>query len=124
MEIVKYCLQIPKMSSEYKLKYLYCLCCQYLCWQINNTICGQIHRYSKLSDPANWLKIDPVNGQITTTAVLDRESIYVQNNMYNATFLASDNGRYQLCVFFQKAFFCVVEWHSVLPEQCAWNRSS
>ncbi|KAM6209548.1 cadherin-2 [Sarcoramphus papa] len=49
-------------------------------------------RYSKLSDPANWLKIDPVNGQITTTAVLDRESIYVQNNMYNATFLASDNG--------------------------------
>ncbi|TRZ20222.1 hypothetical protein HGM15179_006898 [Zosterops borbonicus] len=49
-------------------------------------------RYSKLSDPASWLKIDPVNGQITTTAVLDRESIYVQNNMYNATFLASDNG--------------------------------
>ncbi|PKU43306.1 hypothetical protein llap_6396 [Limosa lapponica baueri] len=59
---------------------------------INNTSCDQIHRYSKLSDPANWLKIDPINGQITTTAVLDRESIYVQNNMYNATFLASDNG--------------------------------
>ncbi|EMP36736.1 Cadherin-2, partial [Chelonia mydas] len=49
-------------------------------------------RYSKLSDPANWLKIDPVSGQITTIAVLDRESQYVENNMYNATFLASDSG--------------------------------
>ncbi|KAF7246141.1 Cadherin-2 [Varanus komodoensis] len=49
-------------------------------------------RYSKLSDPANWLKIDPINGQITTIGVLDRESPHVKNNMYNATFLASDNG--------------------------------
>uniref|UniRef100_I3LZX0 Cadherin-2 n=1 Tax=Ictidomys tridecemlineatus TaxID=43179 RepID=I3LZX0_ICTTR len=49
-------------------------------------------RYTKLSDPANWLKIDPVNGQITTIAVLDRESPNVKNNIYNATFLASDNG--------------------------------
>ncbi|MEJ1288287.1 hypothetical protein NN561_019318 [Cricetulus griseus] len=48
-------------------------------------------RYTKLSDPANWLKIDPVNGQITTIAVLDRESPNVKNNIYNATFLASDN---------------------------------
>uniref|UniRef100_F7I6V3 Cadherin-2 n=1 Tax=Callithrix jacchus TaxID=9483 RepID=F7I6V3_CALJA len=49
-------------------------------------------RYTKLSDPANWLKIDPVNGQITTIAILDRESPNVKNNIYNATFLASDNG--------------------------------
>lgn len=49
-------------------------------------------RYTKLSDPANWLKIDPVNGQITTIALLDRESPNVKNNIYNATFLASDNG--------------------------------
>lgn len=93
------------MCSEYKFKYLHYLFCQYLCWQINSTSCVKIHRYSKLSDPANWLKIDPVNGQITTTAVLDRESIYVQNNMYNATFLASDNGMYQRCIFFRKASF-------------------
>nr|XP_014347504.1 PREDICTED: cadherin-2 isoform X2 [Latimeria chalumnae] len=52
----------------------------------------QTIRYSKLSDPANWLKIDPANGQITTIAILDRESVYVKDNMYNATFLASDNG--------------------------------
>ncbi|KAJ8419088.1 hypothetical protein AAFF_G00005870 [Aldrovandia affinis] len=52
----------------------------------------QTIRYSKLSDPANWLKIDPNNGRITTIAILDRESPYVKNNMYNATFLASDNG--------------------------------
>ncbi|KAM4705749.1 cadherin-2 [Rhinophrynus dorsalis] len=52
----------------------------------------QTIRYSKLSDPANWLKIDQMNGMITTVAVLDRESMYVKNNMYNATFLASDSG--------------------------------
>ncbi|KAJ8376830.1 hypothetical protein SKAU_G00074100 [Synaphobranchus kaupii] len=52
----------------------------------------QTIRYSKLSDPANWLKIDPINGRITTIAVLDRESPYVTNDMYNVTFLASDNG--------------------------------
>ncbi|XP_061095879.1 cadherin-2-like [Conger conger] len=52
----------------------------------------QTIRYSKLYDPANWLKIDPINGRITTIAVLDRESPYVNNDMYNVTFLASDNG--------------------------------
>ncbi|XP_037535052.1 cadherin-4 [Nematolebias whitei] len=52
----------------------------------------QIVRYSKLSDPANWLKINRTNGQITTMALLDRESMYVKNNMYEATFLAYDNG--------------------------------
>lgn len=44
-------------------------------------------------DPANWLEIDPNNGRISTIAVLDRESPYVKNNLYNATFMASDNGR-------------------------------
>uniref|UniRef100_A0A673XK04 Cadherin 2, type 1, N-cadherin (neuronal) n=1 Tax=Salmo trutta TaxID=8032 RepID=A0A673XK04_SALTR len=35
---------------------------------------------------------DPVNGRISTIAVLDRESPYVKNNLYNITFMASDNG--------------------------------
>ncbi|KAK7945590.1 hypothetical protein WMY93_001318 [Mugilogobius chulae] len=48
-------------------------------------------RYSKLSDPAQWLRIDPNTGRITTMAVLDRESPFVKNSLYNATFLASDN---------------------------------
>ncbi|XP_043921376.1 cadherin-2 [Protopterus annectens] len=52
----------------------------------------QTIRYSKLYDPADWLKIDSINGLITTTAVLDRESQFVKHNMYNVTFLASDNG--------------------------------
>ncbi|XP_064154587.1 cadherin-4-like isoform X2 [Anguilla rostrata] len=52
----------------------------------------QIVRYSKLADPANWLNINASNGLIVSTAVLDRESIYVKNNIYEATFLASDNG--------------------------------
>lgn len=50
------------------------------------------HRYSKLSDPANWLHINATNGQVTTAAILDRESLYVKNNVYEATFLAADNG--------------------------------
>uniref|UniRef100_A0A672RQS2 Cadherin-2 n=1 Tax=Sinocyclocheilus grahami TaxID=75366 RepID=A0A672RQS2_SINGR len=52
----------------------------------------QTIRYSKLFDPANWLEIDPNNGRISTIAVLDRESPYVKNNLYNATFMAADNG--------------------------------
>ncbi|XP_072917797.1 cadherin-4-like isoform X1 [Hemitrygon akajei] len=52
----------------------------------------QVIRYSELSDPANWLNINTTTGQITTTAILDRESIYVKNNIYEATFLAADNG--------------------------------
>lgn len=52
----------------------------------------QTVRYSKMFDPANWLEIDPVNGRISTIAVLDRESPYVKNNLYNVTFMASDNG--------------------------------
>lgn len=56
-------------------------------------VCLWIYRYSKLSDPANWLKINRTNGQITTMALLDRESMYVKNNVYEATFLAFDNGK-------------------------------
>uniref|UniRef100_A0A146W698 Cadherin-4 n=1 Tax=Fundulus heteroclitus TaxID=8078 RepID=A0A146W698_FUNHE len=52
----------------------------------------QMIRYSKLNDPANWLSINRSSGQIVTTGMLDRESVYVKNNIYEATFLASDNG--------------------------------
>ncbi|XP_044055092.1 cadherin-2-like isoform X2 [Siniperca chuatsi] len=52
----------------------------------------QTVRYSKMYDPASWLEIDPVNGRISTIAILDRESPYVKNNLYNVTFMASDNG--------------------------------
>ncbi|XP_039720671.1 cadherin-4 [Pteropus medius] len=52
----------------------------------------QAVRYSKLSDPANWLHINASNGQVTTAAALDRESLYIRNNVYEATFLAADNG--------------------------------
>uniref|UniRef100_A0AAR2L5G9 Cadherin-4 n=1 Tax=Pygocentrus nattereri TaxID=42514 RepID=A0AAR2L5G9_PYGNA len=57
-----------------------------------DTFMQQSIRYAKLADPANWLSINSSNGQITTTAVLDRESIYVKKNIYEATFLAADNG--------------------------------
>ncbi|KAI4878004.1 hypothetical protein NFI96_022266, partial [Prochilodus magdalenae] len=57
-----------------------------------DTFMQQSIRYAKLADPANWLSINSTNGQITTTGVLDRESIYVKKNIYEATFLAADNG--------------------------------
>lgn len=52
-----------------------------------------VSRYSKLNDPADWLSINRTNGQIVTTAILDRESVHVKNNIYEATFLATDNGK-------------------------------
>ncbi|KAI5095499.1 cadherin-4 isoform 1 precursor, partial [Silurus meridionalis] len=57
-----------------------------------DTFMQQSIRYLKLSDPANWLSINSSNGQITTVAVLDRESVYVKKNIYEATFLAADTG--------------------------------
>ncbi|KAG7261458.1 hypothetical protein CRUP_000948 [Coryphaenoides rupestris] len=39
-----------------------------------------------------WLSINRSSGQIVTIATLDRESTYVKNNVYEATFLAIDNG--------------------------------
>lgn len=69
----------------------YCNCVLLSFWLIS--------RYSKLFDPANWLEIDPVNGRISTIAVLDRESPYVKNNLYNITFMASDNGELCVCVY-------------------------
>ncbi|XP_059895188.1 cadherin-4-like [Gadus macrocephalus] len=49
-------------------------------------------RYTKLNDPALWLSINRTSGQIVTIATLDRESTYVKNNVYEATFLAIDSG--------------------------------
>ncbi|NXP12168.1 CAD13 protein, partial [Thinocorus orbignyianus] len=57
-----------------------------------DTLQHQTIRYSVYKDPAGWLEINPTNGTIGTTAVLDRESPYVQNNIYTALFLAIDSG--------------------------------
>ncbi|KAI4824122.1 hypothetical protein KUCAC02_012665 [Chaenocephalus aceratus] len=71
-------LLLPPIPTDYR-------CCR----QSGNLY---MHRYSKLNDPADWLSINRTNGQILTTAMLDRESNYVKNNLYEATFLATDNG--------------------------------
>ncbi|XP_061863621.1 cadherin-13 isoform X2 [Colius striatus] len=57
-----------------------------------DTLQHQTIRYSVYKDPAGWLEINPTNGTIGTTAVLDRESPHVQNNVYTALFLAIDSG--------------------------------
>uniref|UniRef100_A0A674GLI2 Cadherin-13 n=1 Tax=Taeniopygia guttata TaxID=59729 RepID=A0A674GLI2_TAEGU len=57
-----------------------------------DTLQHQTIRYSVYKDPAGWLEINPTNGTIGTTAVLDRESPFVHNNVYTALFLAIDSG--------------------------------
>uniref|UniRef100_A0A452ILI7 Cadherin-13 n=1 Tax=Gopherus agassizii TaxID=38772 RepID=A0A452ILI7_9SAUR len=57
-----------------------------------DTLQHQTIRYSVYKDPAGWLEINPTNGTIFTTAVLDRESPYVHNNVYTALFQAIDSG--------------------------------
>lgn len=49
-----------------------------------------------LSDPANWLRIDPMYGHITTIGVLDRESPFVQDSIYTAMFLVTDSGMFSV----------------------------
>ncbi|KAM5137797.1 cadherin-1-like [Mantella aurantiaca] len=48
--------------------------------------------YSIGNDPAGWLTVNPENGIITGNGQLDRESIFVKNNIYKAIILAADNG--------------------------------
>ncbi|XP_054125443.1 cadherin-13 isoform X1 [Melozone crissalis] len=57
-----------------------------------DTLQHQTIRYSVYKDPAGWLEINPTNGTVGTTAVLDRESPFVHNNVYTALFLAIDSG--------------------------------
>ncbi|XP_043944557.1 cadherin-13 [Protopterus annectens] len=52
----------------------------------------QAIQYSVHHDPAHWLNINPKNGIINTTAMLDRESPFVKDNTYTASFLAIDSG--------------------------------
>ncbi|XP_077165809.1 B-cadherin-like [Paroedura picta] len=49
-------------------------------------------RYSIGKDVANWLAINPETGVIETKAALDRESLYVKNDTYEALIYATDNG--------------------------------
>ncbi|XP_063293856.1 cadherin-1-like [Pelobates fuscus] len=48
--------------------------------------------YSIGNDPAGWLSVNKDNGIITGNGQLDRESFYVQNNVYKAIILAVDSG--------------------------------
>ncbi|XP_072278681.1 cadherin-1-like [Pyxicephalus adspersus] len=44
------------------------------------------------NDPAGWLSVNPENGIITGNGQLDRESVFVKDNIYKAIILAVDNG--------------------------------
>ncbi|XP_061123995.1 cadherin-like protein 26 [Syngnathus typhle] len=48
--------------------------------------------YMKGEDPADWVTVDPLTGAITTSKILDRESLYVKDNIYKATVCAVDDG--------------------------------
>lgn len=84
-------------------------------------------RYSKMYDPANWLEIDPVNGRISTIAILDRESPYVKNNLYNVTFMASDNGekaRLCWCPAVTLTHTHTLRWTVFIVPQCSFSNCS
>ncbi|XP_058135635.1 cadherin-13 isoform X3 [Dasypus novemcinctus] len=61
----------------------------------------QTIRYSVYKDPAGWLNINPINGTVDTTAVLDRESPFVHNSVYTALFLAIDSDTHALVSLLQ-----------------------
>lgn len=50
-------------------------------------------RFAVLRDPADWLSVNSFKGNVTTKAILDRESPHVHHNQYTALFIATDNGK-------------------------------
>ncbi|XP_077306692.1 cadherin-1-like [Lithobates pipiens] len=48
--------------------------------------------YRIANDPAGWLSVNPDNGIITGNGQLDRESVFVKDDIYRAIILAVDNG--------------------------------
>ncbi|KAK1898706.1 Cadherin-2 [Dissostichus eleginoides] len=46
--------------------------------------------YTKGDDPADWVRVDPKTGNITTTKIIDRESHFVKDNTYKANITAVD----------------------------------
>ncbi|KAM8757249.1 cadherin-like protein 26 [Acanthopagrus schlegelii] len=49
-------------------------------------------QYGVGSDPARWVKVDPLTGNITTVRTLDRESPYVVNGVYTILVYAVEEG--------------------------------
>lgn len=70
-------------------------------------------RFAVLRDPADWLIVNQFKGNVTTKAILDRESPHVHNNQYTALFMATDNGRafflhwllFYSCIFLRNVWF-------------------
>ncbi|XP_040920169.1 cadherin-13 isoform X2 [Toxotes jaculatrix] len=48
--------------------------------------------YKKGEDPADWVTVDPNTGKITTSNIIDRESVFVKDSIYVVTIYAVDNG--------------------------------
>ncbi|KAM8864390.1 cadherin-like protein 26 isoform 2-T2 [Spinachia spinachia] len=49
--------------------------------------------YKKGDDPADWVKVEPETGKVTTSKVTDRESTFVKDGVYTVTVYAIDNGQ-------------------------------
>ena len=63
-------------------------------------------RYMKGHDPADWVIVDAETGKVTTSKALDRESVFVNQSIYNVTIYAVDSG--MTCFFC--LFVCLFIW--------------
>ncbi|XP_020362836.1 cadherin-like protein 26 [Oncorhynchus kisutch] len=54
---------------------------------------GYTFKYVKGKDPCDCVAVDTKTGKITTTKILDRESPYVKDNVYQVTVFAIDDGQ-------------------------------
>lgn len=62
-------------------------------------------RYKALNDPAGWLNVHKDTGLITVKSPMDRESIFVKNDIYTALIGAYDNGKMGVNYDLRIAFF-------------------
>lgn len=58
---------------------------------MSNAVCVRF-RFMKGHDPAGWVTVDQKTGEVTTAKLLDRESPYVKDGIYNVTVLVVDSG--------------------------------
>ncbi|XP_072293448.1 B-cadherin-like [Eucyclogobius newberryi] len=64
---------------------------QYTAYDPDTARNQKVMRYRIVSDPAGWLNVAKDTGQVTVKSPMDRESVFVKNDIYTALIGAYDN---------------------------------